>query len=71
MEDRRPPARRPSITARGKHYRISFVQDRQWRANILNQAVEESLTSALFPMPPKPSKSKHPRHRSSEYKPLN
>ncbi|KLT45398.1 hypothetical protein CC85DRAFT_282458 [Cutaneotrichosporon oleaginosum] len=70
MEDKRPPQRRPPMATRGKHYRISFVQDRQWRANILNQAVEESLTSALFPMPPKPSKSKHTRHRSSDYKPL-
>lgn len=53
------PQRRPPIAPRGKHYRISFVQDRQWRANILNQAVEESLTNSLFPMPPKPSKSKY------------
>ncbi|BEI85522.1 hypothetical protein CcaverHIS002_0509230 [Cutaneotrichosporon cavernicola] len=53
------PARRPSIAPRGKHYRISFVQDRQWRANILNQAVEESLTNAILPMPPKPCKSKY------------
>lgn len=53
------PRRNPN-TLRGKPgYRISFVQDRQWRAHILNEAVEQSLTSTLIPKPPKPSKSKY------------
>lgn len=51
--------RRPNATGGKAHYRISFVQDRQWRANILNQAVEQSLTSTLLPVPSKPSKSKY------------
>lgn len=56
-----PPAPRCNPKSmRGKaHYRISFAQDRQWRANILNQAVEQSLAATLFPTPPKPSKSKY------------